>query len=353
MSRYLKAIGLFSFALLISVFLAACEPPDGNGKSHTLSGNVASPSGISVPDGTYAYLKLVESGGLPTDQAQYWTRSSVFSGGSASYSVIGVNTGSYTGHAFIDMNAHASNDAAAMPDPGDYALQNGKSIDISDDQTLQFDSSGWIKVDQSGFSILGFWSSFLAYAKYTGVGQFEPDGTYTSWEDHAGTILGVKGTWSLIGDVLTIGVGGDTVIFPLEWWNENQVELVDDEYPGMLYRRDFEPDGKLFNNPKYSPITLDMGTQTEGSLSFDGIALYQYVAGPNAQNAVVSWQDRKNSAYTAHLEVWVYEDEETLAYPGRATKSPINVAMTQGQTYYVVVANQPGDSGTFSIMVSE
>lgn len=56
---------------------------------HKLSGAWASPVGITIPNGIYGYLKLVASGGTPTDQALHWTRSSEFSSGNASYSVAG------------------------------------------------------------------------------------------------------------------------------------------------------------------------------------------------------------------------------------------------------------------------
>ncbi len=205
-------------------------------------------------------------------------------------------------------------------------------------------------------SILGYWNWFRAYAKYMEVMQVTPDGTWTSWEDYAGTEVGGTGTWSQSGGTVTFVVDGVPISGTAQWVNENQVQLAIPGLPNPMvwYRRGFEPDGYVFNNPNYPPIALSKGTPTPGNLPGDGLIIYRYVAGAEAQHTVISWQDRINSAdYTADLTLWVYENEEALAYPWRATESPIEVALTPGQTYDIVVANQPLNSGSFSIMVEE
>ena len=110
---------------------------------YKLSGNWVIPSASIAPNGIYGYLKLVASGGLPTDQALYWTRSSEFTSGGASYSMAGIAAGTYTVWAFVDVNGNAPNSASALPDSGDYYLETGKLITISSDQTLNLD---WIYI---------------------------------------------------------------------------------------------------------------------------------------------------------------------------------------------------------------
>ena len=177
-------------------------------------------------------------------------------------------------------------------------------------------------------SMLGSWNWFRAYAKYTGVLEFAADGGFTGWEDYAGTIEGDGGTWSQSGDTLNIvrrakdGEPPIPMTFTLTWVNANQVQW---SMPGLstatFYRKGFEPDGYLFNNPKYPPITLVRDTPAQGNLPSDGLALYQYVAGPNAQNTSIS--------STGSLQVWIYENEETLA-SGRMT-SPRTVALIRAR----------------------
>jgi hypothetical protein len=110
---------------------------------YKLSGTWVIPSGSIAPNGIYGYLKLVTSGGLSTGQALYWTRSSEFSSGGASYSIAGIAAGTYTVWAFVDVNGNAPNNASALPDSGDYFLEAGKQVTISGDQTLNLD---WIYV---------------------------------------------------------------------------------------------------------------------------------------------------------------------------------------------------------------
>lgn len=142
-----------------SISAASLELWAALGTSDTLSGTFASPDGVTVPDGIYGYLKLVISGGLPTDPALYWTRSNAFSGGSASYSITGIAVaGTYTSYAFIDMNANALNNATAMPDSSDSYRQTGQQIAISGNQTLNLGSSGWITASPEEYwTYVGTW----------------------------------------------------------------------------------------------------------------------------------------------------------------------------------------------------
>jgi hypothetical protein len=111
-----------------------------------------------------------------------------------------------------------------------------------------------------------------------------------------------------------------------------------------MYRKGFEPDGYLFNNPKYPPITLVRDTLAQGNLPSDGLALYEYVAGPYAQNTVFS--------LTGAVQLWIYEsDQQTL--DDRLSGSTETVALTPYQTYYIAATHQPMASGDFSIAVTE
>jgi hypothetical protein len=204
-------------------------------------------------------------------------------------------------------------------------------------------------------TILGYWNFLRAYAKYTGVIQFAPGGVLLSYEDYAGTIVGDTGSWSQSGDIFTIVIGGAAPMsFPIQWITANQFQFPGPFGTVVSYRKGFEPDGYLFNNPKYPPITLAKNTEVEGNLPSDGIDIYQYTAGANAQNTVISWKDFSNSpGYFANLIVWVYADETTLAYPLGSPPSPINVALTPGHTYYIVLANHPLFMGNYTIKVEE
>ncbi len=204
-----------------------------------------------------------------------------------------------------------------------------------------------LKSKESG--IVGSWNWFRAYAKYTGAIQIKTDGTLIGWEDYAGTMWGDGGTWSQSGDTLTLVVHDTPMDFTLTWLNENQAQL---SMPGLAtpaiwYRKGFEPDGYLFNNTKYPPLPLSKDTPAQGSLPGGGLLVYQYTAGPNAQNTVISWTDS--------VQVWVYVDEQTTVEPDnpRWVSSPHTALLTQGQTYYIVVGNRPLSSGDFSITVTE
>ena len=72
------------------------------------------------------------------------------------------------------------------------------------------------------------------------------------------------------------------------------------------------------------------------------------MAGPNAQNTVISW--------TGNVQVWVYVTEQVTVDPGnpRWVSSPHPVALTPGQTYYIVVGHGPlGAPTDFSMAVTE
>ncbi len=202
-------------------------------------------------------------------------------------------------------------------------------------------------------SLVGSWNFYRAWAKYSGLMEFDANGNFNNWEDYAGTMSGANGTWSLSGDTLTLvfseGGPGGSLSVPLTWVNANQVQL---SIPGQetvaIYRKGFEPDGYLFNNPKYPPITLARDSPAQGNLPSDGLALYQYVAGQNAQDARLSW--------SINVQIWFYVDEQTTIEPGHPRWSGGTqnaVALVPGHTYYIVVSNRSGLSGDYSIMMTE
>jgi hypothetical protein len=128
---------------------------------YQMSGTWESPSGITVPNGVYGYVKLVADSGQPTDPAVYWTRSSAFSGGTARYAISGIAAGTYTVWAFIDMNANAPNNAASMPDAADYFLREGRQVSVSADLVLNLDSSDWATAagPEASWTYVGTWAN--------------------------------------------------------------------------------------------------------------------------------------------------------------------------------------------------
>ncbi len=315
----------------------------------TLTGTFASPDAVTVPNGAHGFLKLVSSGGLPTDTSPYWARSEGFNGGSASYSIPGMPDGTYTAYAFIDMNGNAPNSAAAMPDSADYFLQTGISVTISGNQVLNLGPSGWTTAG-TGFSIVGYWNTCRAYAKYTGVWEFRADGTFATWEDYAGTMPDSESRWSLSGNTLTLtDPSGNPFNLTMTWINLNagQLSMTGVPAPGTMYRKGSEPDGYLFSNPKYPLMPLSRDISTGGTLASDGAMIFRYVAGPNAQQTVFSWSNG--------VEVWVYADEQTTAEPGnpRWLNSPHVVELNPGSIYSVVVRNNFLNAGDFTLGVTE
>lgn len=134
--------------LLGGLALAACSNAganSGGSSTYTLSGTVSSPTGATVKDGTYVYLKLVAASGSVNDSALYWTRAA-FSSGVAKYSVSGISAGSYTGFAFIDMDGNAADNASAAPDTGDWVTQGGSALTISGDETSNLDANVWTQL---------------------------------------------------------------------------------------------------------------------------------------------------------------------------------------------------------------
>jgi uncharacterized repeat protein (TIGR02543 family) len=201
-------------------------------------------------------------------------------------------------------------------------------------------------------SIVGSWSWWRAYAKYTQTMQFipgTPQGVVKFWEDHEGTIpASSDGSWSLTGDTMTLSAAGPgTVTATLTWVNSNQVQfqVPGSPTPDTLYRKGTEPDGYLFNNPKYPPIPLVSGAQASGNMSVDMLALYQYTASPTAQQATFSW--------SSNAEIWVYTDEDTTFGRWSGSSSGNTVTVTPGHTYSVVLAYRTLMSGDYWIMVTE
>ena len=100
----------------------------------------------------------------------------------------------------------------------------------------------------------------------------------------------------------------------------------------------------MFNNPKYPLITLVRDTPAQGNLPNDGLKVYEYVAGPNAQNTVFS---------PGNMQLWIYESDQQT-FVDRMSPSKIqSVTLTPNQTYYIAAAHGPLDSGDYSILVTE
>jgi len=91
------------------------EEKNDEPSGYTLSGTLTQ----SAANGKITYLKLVAQGDFYTATALYRTNSTVFSGGSATYSKSGIAAGFYTAYVFIDMNGNA-NASDPLPDTGDY-----------------------------------------------------------------------------------------------------------------------------------------------------------------------------------------------------------------------------------------
>ncbi|HUI71920.1 MAG TPA: hypothetical protein VL354_15480 [Spirochaetia bacterium] len=140
MKRFLAVAAVLGVMLVV---LAGCPAASSGGATYTLSGSVATPTGATVDNTMYVYLKLVTNGGSSTSTALYWTRAQ-FSGGTANYSISGISTGTYTGWAFIDIKHtyDANPSSSVQPVSGDYGTQSpGATITISGNQTENLDSS--------------------------------------------------------------------------------------------------------------------------------------------------------------------------------------------------------------------
>jgi hypothetical protein len=111
--------------------------------THTLSGTLTK-SGAA--NGVYAYLKLVVSTGTSSSPALYWTRSTAFSSGTASYTITGISAGTYMGFSFLDVNGNSPNSTSASPDAGDYATQSGQALAITADQVSNIPDVAWVLV---------------------------------------------------------------------------------------------------------------------------------------------------------------------------------------------------------------
>ncbi|MBW1807554.1 MAG: hypothetical protein JRJ87_05120 [Deltaproteobacteria bacterium] len=124
-------VGICSFGL------TACGSSESG---FTVKGTLTK-SGV---DGSTAYLKLVAPGGGGDATALYFTASTTFSSGTATYSLPGVAAASYSGWAFIDVNSNASGDATSMPDAGDFVSNEGEVIPINADLTSNISETDWL-----------------------------------------------------------------------------------------------------------------------------------------------------------------------------------------------------------------
>jgi len=137
-----RLLGVLASAALVLAVGAGCDEDSDSGAgsttTYTLSGNLIK-SGVS---GVRGYLKLVAPGAPSTSAPKYWTSSTVFSNGTATYTFSGVATGSYDGYAFIDMNGSSAGGASAFPDAGDWTAGPGE-ITITGNQVQNVQEDDW------------------------------------------------------------------------------------------------------------------------------------------------------------------------------------------------------------------
>ncbi len=131
---------LLALVALLALTIVGC-PSSSSSDTYTLSGTLTK-SGV---DDCYAYLKLVALGEDGTGAALYWTKSSAFSGGTATYSIGDIEEGSYTGYAFIDGDGDAVEGAAALPDSdSDYATDGGQDFIVDHDIVADLPEEAWV-----------------------------------------------------------------------------------------------------------------------------------------------------------------------------------------------------------------
>lgn len=116
----------------------------GSPKTYTLSGTLTRVH-ATVPDGVFAYVKLVVHLGEGDAEALYWAKSSPFVSGVGAYSITRIVGGSYTGYAFIDTNGDAAGDGTSMPDTiGDWATDGGGDLIIDSDKIFDLPDDAWV-----------------------------------------------------------------------------------------------------------------------------------------------------------------------------------------------------------------
>ena len=126
--------------LMVCFFLSAFSSCGGSDEATSTVTGTAYMN--TAPDGVRVYVKLVARGGGSAATALYSTVSGLFSGGKATFSLTGVKNGSYTRHAFIDMNENASGDWGA--DYGDYVTDGGSDIEVNGDTVLDIPDVEWV-----------------------------------------------------------------------------------------------------------------------------------------------------------------------------------------------------------------
>jgi len=126
-------MSVFVILGIVSVFMAtAC---DNDAETYNLSGTV-SQSGVA--DGTTVYIKLVDEDADLNTEALY-SAEATFSGGSASYTVNGIEAGDYNLFAFINV---VTGGESSVPDSGDYATSI--NVSINGDKTVDISEDYWI-----------------------------------------------------------------------------------------------------------------------------------------------------------------------------------------------------------------
>jgi hypothetical protein len=132
-----KAI-LIAAALLLSAAILSCDNSTSAETKYSVSGTITK---TGLTNGLYAYLKIVVNGGASDSPTLYSTRSTAFSGGTATYSLSGIAAGTYTGYAFIDVNGNIS------PDAGDFVTDGGGQITVSANVTNQdIPNEAWVLI---------------------------------------------------------------------------------------------------------------------------------------------------------------------------------------------------------------
>lgn len=141
----MKTVMLFVLAATaISVAVLSCE--DAGSATYTVSGTVTcttSRIAIGYPsDDKTVYLKIVDEGGDSNATALYSGQATFTSTGSTSYSISNVETGKYTGWAFIDMDGSGG----PAPNTGDYVTNGGANFTVSGDTTVDLLDSVWTRI---------------------------------------------------------------------------------------------------------------------------------------------------------------------------------------------------------------
>jgi hypothetical protein len=205
--------------------------------------------------------------------------------------------------------------------------------------------------------IVGSWGPYI-YAPYSDLLVISADGTFCTYNNYDGSGgVGMSGTWTLEGDLLTITLGGDgTAQITVDHVSDNQWSAVESSPGGppagtTFYRKGYEPGGSVFSQ---IPTVLVQGAWTDGTIStHNGMKLFSFTA-PSAGSYQVSWKDMSDGGgYTGDVEPAAYRsDENTLIFIDHEGDypSPQTVSMNADETIYIII-EASYSAGTFSVMV--